>query len=214
MTHLRQAVIDTCLALAARGLNQGTSGNVSVRDESGAGFYLTPSSLPYEHLVPDDMVHVDLASGAVSGRCRPSSELPFHLAILRARPDAGAVVHTHSEHATAVACLGRDLPAVHYLVALFGGAEIRCAPYATFGTEALSANVLAALEHRRAALLANHGLIVLGRDLNQALALTEEAEVLAKLYLRTLAAGGPQLLSADEMARVVERFRDYGYGPV
>lgn len=214
MSSLPQAIISTCLALAARGLNQGTSGNVSVRDEAGTGFYLTPSGLPYERMTPADIVHVDLATGAVTGTRRASSELPFHLDILRARPDTHAVVHTHSLHATAVACLRRDLPAVHYLVGLFGGPEIRCAPYATFGTAELSRNALAGLHQRRAVLLANHGLIVLGRDLDQALALTEEAETLAKLYLQTLAAGEPHILPAEEMARVIERFRAFGYGPV
>ena len=212
--RLRQHVIDTCLALEARGLNQGTSGNVSVRDESGHGFWLTPSSLPYNRMTPDDLVRVGLTTGAVTGARRPSSEYPFHLAIMRARPDAQAIVHTHSLHATAVACLRRDLPAVHYLVALFGGAEIRCAPYATFGTDELSDRVVSALAGRRAALIANHGLVVLGRDLDQALSLTHEAETLAKLYLQTLAAGEPHILPADEMARVLERFADYGYGPV
>ncbi|WP_221031105.1 class II aldolase/adducin family protein [Actomonas aquatica] len=213
-SFFREQIIDTCLALEARGLNQGTSGNVSVRDEAGTGFFLTPSSLPYHQMTPDDIVHVDLASGTITGTRKPSSEYPFHLAILRARPDAQAVVHTHSQHATAVACLRRDLPAVHYLVALFGGAQIRCAPYATFGTDELSANVVAALSDRRAALMANHGLVVIGRNLDEALALTAEAETLAKLYLQTLAAGTPHILPDDEMARVVDRFRDYGYGPV
>lgn len=213
MPDPRQQIIDTCLELERNGLNQGTSGNVSVRDESGAGFYLTPSGLAYADTTPGDIVHVELSTGAVTGPRRPSSELPFHLAIMRARPDAQAIIHTHSEHATAVACLRQPIPALHYLVGLFGGEDIRCAPYATFGTEALSANVVAALDSRRAALMANHGLVVLGRDLPQALALTAEAETLAKLYLRTRGGTGPVLLSHDEMARVVERFRDFGYGP-
>lgn len=214
MSELRQRIIDTCRALEARGLNQGTSGNVSARDEAGTGFFLTPSNLSYDAMTPADLVHVGLATGTVTGARRPSSELALHLAILRARPDARAVVHTHSEHATAVACLRRELPAVHYLIALFGGAQLRCAEYATFGTEVLSANVVAALDGRRGALMANHGLVVLGDDLAQALALTHEAETLAKLYLRALAAGTPHILPDDEMARVVERFRDFGYGPV
>ncbi len=214
MSPLRQHVIDTCLALEARGLNQGTSGNVSVRDEAGTGFYLTPSGLAYDAMTPDDIVHVDLDNGAVIGSRLPSSELPFHLALHRARSDARAIVHTHSLHATAVACLRRDLPAVHYLVGLFGGSQVRCAPYATFGTAELSAHVVTALAGRRAALMANHGLVVIGRDLDQAFALTHEAETLAKLYLQALAAGEPHILPDDEMERVVERFRDYGYGPV
>jgi L-fuculose-phosphate aldolase len=213
MTDLRQHVIDTCLALEKRGLNQGTSGNVSVRDGQAA-FFLTPSGLPYAGMQPADLVRVDITTGVCTGERKPSSELPFHLAIHRARPDAVAIVHTHSENATAVACLRRDLPAVHYLVGLFGGPEIRCAPYATFGTEELSTHVLTALQQRRAALMANHGLVVIGSNLDQALALTAEAETLARLYLKALAAGEPHLLPPDEMARVIERFKAFGYGPV
>ena len=156
---LRQQIIDTCLALEARGLNQGTSGNVSARIGEER-FLLTPSSLSYDTMQPADLVEIDLATGHAAGTRRPSSEMPFHLAIHRARPDARVVVHTHSENATAVSCLRQDLPAVHYLIGLFGGPQIRCAPYATFGTEALSTNVLEALAHRRAALMANHGLVV------------------------------------------------------
>lgn len=214
--QLRRDVIATCRRLEDRGLNQGTSGNVSVRlsaSDPAAGFLLTPTSLAYDAMTPADLVHVDL-DGRCTGPRRPSSELPFHLEIMRARPDAVAVIHTHSMHATAVACLRRPLPAVHYLVGLFGGPDLRCADYATFGTPELSRHLLRALAGRRGALLANHGLVVLGSSLEQALALTGEAETLATLYLRTLAAGGPNLLSDEEMARVVERFRAFGYGPV
>jgi L-fuculose-phosphate aldolase len=160
------------------------------------------------------VVHVS-AEGACSGSRRPSSELPFHLAIMRARPDARAIIHTHSTQATAVACLRRDIPALHYLVALFGGTDIRCAEYATFGSEELSANIVRALVGRRAALLANHGLIVIGDNLAHALSLTVEAEQLAKLYLATLATGvAPTILDDAEIVRVSERFRAYGYRPV
>lgn len=212
---LRQRVIDTCRQLEALGLNQGTSGNVSVRygADATAGFFLTPTSLPYDRMVPEDIVHVS-PDGQCTGRCRPSSELPFHLAIMRQRRDATAVIHTHSSHATTLACLRKGIPAVHYLVGLFGGNNLRCADYATFGTPELSANLLRALTGRRAALLANHGLVVLGTDLQQALALTLEAETLATLYCRTLGAGEPIILSDAEMAKVVEKFRDFGYGPV
>lgn len=212
---LRQRVIDTCRQLEALGLNQGTSGNVSVRcgADATAGFFLTPTSLPYDRMVPEDIVHVRL-DGQCTGRCRPSSELPFHLALMRQRRDALAVIHTHSSHATTLACLRKEIPAVHYLVGLFGGNNLRCADYATFGTPELSANLLRALTGRRAALMANHGLVVLGADLQQALALTLEAETLATLYCRTLGAGEPVILSDAEMAKVVEKFRDFGYGPV
>ena len=212
---LRQQVIDTCRQLEKLGLNQGTSGNVSVRCDAvaPAGFFLTPTSLSYDEMAPEDIVHVT-ADGRCTGRCRPSSELPFHLEIMRQRPDAMAVIHTHSTHATSVACLRQEIPAIHYLVGLFGGTNIRCADYATFGTPELSTNLLRALDGRRAALMANHGLVVLGSDLKQALSLTLEAETLAMLYLRTLSAGKPAILTNSEMARVMEKFREYGYGPV
>ncbi len=213
---LREEIIATCRRLGALGLNQGTSGNVSVRlsDVAADGFLLTPTSLDYESMRAADIVHV-LPDGTCNGERRPSSELPFHRAIFAARPDARAVIHTHSIHATAVSCLRRDLPAIHYLVALFGGSTIRCAEYATFGTEALSANILRALAGRRAALMANHGLIVIGDTLAHALSLTTEAEQLARLYLATLATGMmPVILDDAEIRNVTERFRDYGYRPV
>src|SRR5688572_12716294 len=196
--ELRQEIISTCRRLGALGLNQGTSGNISVRasDDPGDGFLLTPTSLDYDAMTPADLVHVG-PDGACSGARQPSSELPFHLAIMRARPDARAIVHTHSMHATAVSCLRRGIPALHYLIALFGGADIRCAEYATFGTEQLSTNVVRALAGRRGALLANHGLIVVGDNLAHALSLTVEMEQLAKLYLATLASGiSPAILDA------------------
>ena len=212
---LRQEVIDTCRQLESLGLNQGTSGNVSVRcgPDAAAGFFLTPTNLPYDRMVPEDVVHVGL-DGRCTGRCAPSSELPFHLAVMRERSDAEAVIHTHSAHATTIACLRQEIPAVHYLVGLFGGENIRCADYATFGTAELSTNLLRALAGRRAALLANHGLVVLGADLRQALALTLEAETLATVYWRARCAGEPVILPAAEMAAVVEKFRAFGYGPV
>lgn len=212
---LRQQIIDTCRQLEARRLNQGTSGNVSVRcgADAAAGFFLTPTSLPYDRMVPEDVVHVTL-DGRCTGRCRPSSELPFHLAIMQQRRDAVAVIHTHSTHATTMACLRKEIPAVHYLVGLFGGNNLRCAEYATFGTPELSANLLCALAGRRAALMANHGLVVIGSDLPQALALTSEAETLAMIYWRALCAGQPTILPDAEMAVVVNKFRDFGYGTV
>jgi L-fuculose-phosphate aldolase len=213
---LREQIIATCRQLGALGLNQGTSGNISARvsDDPADGFLLTPTSLDYDAMQPADLVHA-LPDGTCTGPRRPSSEFPFHRAIIAARPDARAIIHTHSTHATAVSCLRRDLPAIHYLVALFGGSDIRCAEYATFGTEALSANILRALAGRRAALLANHGLIVIGDNLAHALSLTVEAEQLAKVYLATLATGVPPVILDDaEIASVAERFRAYGYRPV
>ena len=213
---LRREIIATCRQLGVLGLNQGTSRNVSVRARVDAndGFLLTPTSLSYDAMKPGDIVHVS-AAGICRGKRHPSSELPFHAAIMAARPDARAIIHTHSTHATAVSCLRRGIPAIHYLVALFGGADIRCADYATFGTDKLSANLVRALDGRRAALLANHGLVVIGDSLAHARALTVEAEQLARLYLATLATGvAPVVLDAAEMKRVSKKFLEYGYGPV
>jgi L-fuculose-phosphate aldolase len=164
-------------------------------------------------MVPEDIVHVGF-DGRCSGDRRPSSELSFHFEIMRSRADAIAVIHTHSLHATAVACLRREIPAVHYLAGLFGGNNLRCADYATFGTPELSANLLRALAGRRAALMSNHGLVVLGSSLEQAFSLTLEAETLATIYLRALAAGRPFILPDEEMVAVVDKFRAFGYGPV
>lgn len=211
---LRKEILATCRQLIALGLNQGTSGNVSVRlgADPEAGFLLTPTSLDYAAMKPEDIVHV-AGDGTCTGPRRPSSELPFHRAIYRERRDMGAIVHTHSTHATAISCLRRGIPAMHYLIALFGGSDIRCAEYATFGTDELSENLLRALAGRRAALLANHGLVVVGATLAEALALTVEAEQLARLYLATLASGiPPVILDESEIARVAGRFRSLGYG--
>ncbi|WP_018994962.1 MULTISPECIES: L-fuculose-phosphate aldolase [unclassified Thioalkalivibrio] len=204
---LRQAIIDTALETNRRGLNQGTSGNVSAR--LGDGMLITPSGVPYEALRPEDLVSVD-AQGRWPDHQKPSSEWHFHRAILKARPELNAVVHVHSIYASVVAIQGRDIPALHYMVAAAGGNSIRCAPYATFGTEQLSGNAVEALHDRLACLLANHGMIATGPDLARALWLTQEVELLAQQYVLSLQIGGPQLLGDDEMARVLEKFRDYG----
>lgn len=190
----------------ARGINRGTSGNVSARVDKG--FLVTPSALPYERTEPDDIVFVD-ADGAASGRRNPSSEWRFHRDIYAARPDAQAIVHTHASFATTLACLGRSIPAFHYMIAVAGGDDIRCAPYATFGTQALSDHAVRALGGRRACLLAHHGMITLGATLDAALALAVEVETLAEMYWRALAIGEPALLPADEMTTVVEKFDRY-----
>jgi len=208
---LRAAVLATARHMNALGINRGRSGNVSARwrGESFDGFLITPSGLPYERTEADDIVAMAL-DGAVRGTREPSSEWRFHRDIYVARSDADAVVHTHSPFATSLACLGRGLPAFHYMVAVAGGNDIRCAPYATFGTQALSDHALRALSGRRACLLANHGLIAIGASLEAALALAAEVETLAEMYWRALQIGEPHLLAEDEMARVIERFRTYG----
>jgi L-fuculose-phosphate aldolase len=192
---------------AALGLNRGSEGNVSLRQ--AGGFLITPSGLPNETLRPEDMVWMDM-TGAWTGPLKPSSEWRIHRDLYAARPEVGAVVHAHSPHAVSLACLRRPIPAFHYMVAAAGGRDIPCAEYATFGTQALSDAVLAALEERRACLMANHGLVAVGPDLEAALDLARVVEDLAAQYWRARLLGEPVLLSDAEMDEVLTRFRDYG----
>lgn len=215
--ELRAAVIATALAMNTAGINVNKSGNVSARCARGgvAGFVITPTGLPYAQLSPADLAFVPLRDDGESevhaqGPRAPSSEWRFHHDIYRARPEFGAVVHTHSAHATALACLGEAIPAFHYMVAAAGGADIRCAPYATFGTQELSAHALAALQDRKACLLAHHGVIACGRDLDAALALAIEVENLARIYGEVRKLGAVRVLPGDEMERVIEKFASYG----
>jgi len=189
------------------GINQGTSGNVSARWRDG--FLVTPSGLPYDRCDPADVVWVDDQGGA-HGHLVPSSEWRFHLDIYRHRSDVDAIVHTHSVNATAIAVHKRAIPAFHYMVALAGGVDIRCAGYATYGTQALSDQAVAALDGRMACLLAHHGVIAVGADLERALRLAEEVEILARMYLAALTLGEPDVLDDAEMAVVLDRFRTYG----
>lgn len=193
----------------ALGLNQGTSGNVSARSQDG--FVITPSGRDMTDLEARDMVMLDMDGQAPEGQ-KPSSEWRFHRDIYAAFPEAKAVVHAHSPFAVALACLRRDIPPFHYMVAMAGGSDIRCAAYATFGTQALSDAVIAALQDRRACLMANHGLVAWGTSLDRALALALEVEALCGQYLRCLQAGEPVLLTDAEMAEVLERFKGYGAG--
>lgn len=204
---LRQALLSTARAMAAEGLNRGTAGNVSVRWQQG--FLVTPTGMAYDQAAPQDIVPMDMA-GNWSGPRLPSSEWRFHRDIYARRPEAGAIVHAHAPFATALACIGEDIPPFHYMIARFGGATVRCAAYATFGTQALSDHALAALEGRCACLLANHGMLAFGRDLPHALALAVELETLCEQYWRALQAGVPRLLPEAEMAAVLEKFRTYG----
>jgi L-fuculose-phosphate aldolase len=204
---LRRAVIAASLEMQDLGLNRGSSGNVSVR--GGDGFLITPSGMPPRTIEPEDIVAMDLA-GSSSGCRLPSSEWRFHRDIYAARSEVGAVVHAHPSFSVALAVHGRGIPAFHYMVAMAGGTDIRCAPYATFGTQQLSDHALTALQGRLACLLANHGMIALGRDLDRALALAVEVEGLAEAYWRALQLGTPILLDDAEMAVVLEKFAGYG----
>jgi len=204
--QLRKETIATALHMNALGINRGKSGNVSARWKHG--FLVTPSALPYEEMRPSDIVFID-TEGRSKGIRKPSSEWRFHFDIYRHKPTCQSVVHTHSSFATTLACLGMGVPAFHYMVAVAGGNDIRCAPYATFGTQALSDHAIAALEQRAACLLANHGMIATGSSLKNALALAVEVEALCEQYWRALQISTPRLLSDQEMTLVVEKFVAY-----
>jgi L-fuculose-phosphate aldolase len=216
---LRAEVIATARAMNAAGINVNKSGNVSVRcrRDGREGLLITPTGVPYDALTPPDLAFIPLGAAGggalpagVHGPRTPSSEWRFHFDILRTRPEFAAIVHTHSQAATALACHQLGIPSFHYMIAMAGGPDVRCAPYATFGTQALSDNALAALEGRRACLLAHHGVIACERSLARALALAIEIENLAGMYLRARQLGEPPRLSAEEMARVIEKFATYG----
>lgn len=211
LSHLakRQSVIDACLAMNRTGINQGSAGNLSARVEGG--FLITPTSLPYDETTPADIVEMRF-DGTWLGERRPSSEWRFHRDILAARPDVEVVLHSHPTFATALAVHSRGIPAFHYMVAQAGGDAIRCAPYATFGTQELSDGAVAALEGRKACLLAHHGMIVLGASTKAALALAVEVETLARQYLYAHLLGAPPILPPEEIERVAEKMRQMKYG--
>lgn len=204
---LRDALLATARALVAARLNIGSSGNTSVR--TAGGMLITPSGCTPETAHPADMVAQTL-DGKHTSPLAPSSEWRFHAALYAHRPEAGAIIHTHAPFATALACQRRTIPPFHYMIARFGGDTVRCADYATFGTAALSDHVLQAIKDRNACLMANHGMVVFGRDLEQALALALEFETLCEQYWRTLQLGPPALLNPAEMADAIERFKSYG----
>jgi L-fuculose-phosphate aldolase len=208
---LRADIVATARAMNAANVNRGRAGNVSARWRAGGvdGFLVTPSGMRYEDTAPEDIVAMSIAGEALGIR-RPSSEWRIHRDIYVARSEAGAIVHTHAPFATTLACLDRGIPAFHYMVAVAGGNDIRCARYATFGSQELSDLALAALEGRRACLLAHHGMVVIGSNLATALELAIEVETLAEMYWRALQVGEPAVLSDAEMARVADRFADYG----
>jgi L-fuculose-phosphate aldolase len=212
---LRQAIVDQCRRMNAIGLNQGTSGNISARHRER--MLITPSAVPYDEMTAEMIASMPIEGpiegdhGAWEGPLKPSSEWRFHLDLTRARPDLGAIVHTHAIYCTTLAIARRPIPAVHYMMAAFGGSDIRCAGYATFGTEALSRAVLKAMEGRNACLMANHGMIAAGADLDRAMWLAVELETLARQYFNTLLIGGPVLLGETQIADAAKSFGDYGF---
>ena len=210
---LRQQLIRTARTTIARGLNVNKSGNVSARCVRGAteGLLITPTAIAYRELAEQDLVFVGLQDARSSGERAPSSEWRMHADILRERPEFGAIVHTHSPAATALSCHGLDLPPFHYMIAVCGGPDVRCAKYATFGTQDLSEHALVALQDRKACLLCNHGCVGCGADLADALAIAQEVEHLARIYLLAQQLGEPLRLDEAEMQRVLQKFRtSYG----
>lgn len=204
---LRSELIESCRNMNRLGINKGTSGNISVRH--GEGFLISPTGIPYDKLQPEHVVAMNW-DATYEGEVQPSSEWRFHRDILQARPDLNAVVHTHSTHATALSILGRDIPAIHYVIAAAGGSTIRCAPYELFGTQELADRVVSALQGRRACLMAHHGVIAGHATIARALALAVTVEELATQYLLCLPMGEPPILSDDQIAEVLIKFKTYG----
>jgi len=203
---LRREVIDIARTMNEIGLNQGTSGNVSVCH--GDGILITPSGLLYDRCCPEDIVRLKM-DGTAQGRRKPSSEWRLHLDVYRARPDAGAILHAHPPWCTTLACLDREIPPFHYMVAMAGGDTIRCAPYAVFGSRELSNNVNTALESRTACLMSHHGMVCYADNLEKVLNLAIEVENLARVYCQALQLGEPSLLDCDQMNEVLAKFADY-----
>ncbi|WP_375787831.1 class II aldolase/adducin family protein [Bradyrhizobium sp. Pha-3] len=214
MTHeerqLREAIISKCRWMNASGLNQGTSGNISARYKDR--MLITPSATPYDAMKPAMIASMPIEGdyGSWDGPLQPSTEWRFHLDIMRGRPDVGAVVHTHSTYATVLAIARKSIPACHYMMAAFGGHDIRCAGYARYGTPELSEHALAALEGRNGCLLANHGMIAVGADLDKAMWLAVELETIARQYYLSLALDGPHILSEQQIAETAQGFSTYG----
>jgi L-fuculose-phosphate aldolase len=207
---LRQAIIDKCLYMNAQGLNQGTSGNISARYKDHV--LLTPSAIPYEEMTPDMIASIPVA-GTVDdweGPLKPSTECHFHLRIMKDRPDVNAIVHMHSTYATTLAMARKSIPAAHYMIAIFGGNDVRCGGFARYGTPELSEIAIEALKGRMACLLANHGMIALGSSLDKAMWHAVELETLSKMYYLTLAIGGPVVLSPEQIIDTQAAMKGYG----
>ncbi|SKA92832.1 L-fuculose-phosphate aldolase [Thiothrix eikelboomii] len=211
--QLRQAIIDQCLWMNAQGLNQGSAGNISARYKNQ--LLITPTAMAYTAMRPEMLAAIPLdglSPGEWQGSYQPSSEWRFHYDLMRSRPEIGAIVHTHSTYATSLAITRRSIPAVHYMIALFGGNTVRCAEYATYGTQALSDQILKAMEGRKACLLANHGMLVAGETLPKAMWLATELETLAQQYYHALQLGDAVILTEEQMAEVHAKLANYGLG--
>ena len=207
--QLREAIIAKCRWMNASGLNQGTSGNISARYQDR--MLITPSAVAYDAMMPDMIASMPLEGGGDwDGPLKPSTEWRFHLDIMCARPDVGGIVHTHSTYATVLAIARKSIPACHYMIAAFGGTDIRCAGYARYGTKELSELALAALKQRNGCLLANHGMIAVGANLEKAMWLAVELETIARQYYLSLALGSPVILNDADIAETAKEFASYG----
>jgi L-fuculose-phosphate aldolase len=204
---IRRQMIATCIYMNDRGINQGTSGNISVRVDGG--FLITPSGVPYHEMKPNDIVMMKLDASHTGPR-KPSTEWRFHRDIMAKKPEVGATIHLHSMFCTSLSILRREIPAVHYMIAAAGGPTVPCVPYVTWGTQELADYIIGALENRLACLLANHGMVCVGRDLKKAAWLAVEIETLAAQYWRALQVGKPHILPDDEIGRVMQKFKSYG----
>ncbi|APG28543.1 fuculose phosphate aldolase [Syntrophotalea acetylenivorans] len=208
----REAIVKFGQKMITSQLTTGAGGNLSIFDRASGRVAISPSGIEYFDLQPEDVVITDLDGQVIEGQYTPSSELGFHLALYRQRPDVNAVLHTHSVYATTIACLGWEIPAVHYLVG-FSGHKVPLAPYATFGTPELAHNVATAIGDYNAVLLANHGLVAVGADLSRAFNTAEEIELVARIYYQTKSVGNPVILPGEEMDRVLDKFATYGQSP-
>ncbi len=211
MEKERKEIVAYGRKLLESGLTKGTGGNLSLRDETGERFAISPSGIPYEEMSWEDVVVLSLEGEVLEGSRKPSSETEMHRLLYLARKDIRAVIHSHTVFATTVACLNEALPPVHYMVAV-AGLEVPCAPYATFGTRELAENAARTMGEGKAVLLANHGLLAAGGTLGEAFNITEEVEYVAEIYCRTRSMGTPVILPQEEMVRMLDLFQNYGQG--
>lgn len=206
----REAVVKYGKLMLSTGLTRGTGGNLSVYNREEKLMAISPSGIPYTEILPEDVVIMDLEGNVMNGDLVPSSEHGMHSIVYKNRQDVNAMIHVHSTFATTVSCLNIDLPAVDYLVAFSGGKSVKCAKYATYGTEQLAKNALEALGSQSAVLLANHGMNVVSASIEMAFATAEQIEFCAELYCRAKSMGTPVILEDSEMTMMVERFKNYG----
>ena len=219
MENLKLEVIKYAQKLNSTNLSPLRSGNVSIRAINNGieGFFITPSGIKYELLKEEEIVFLELNKEydflkIFNSGLNPSSEWRFHQDIYLKKKDAKAIVHAHSPHATAVSAHGKNIPAFHYMIALAGGDDIKCAEYATFGTKELSQNIIQALDKRKACLMSNHGQVAFGQNLKQAFELAEEVENICHQYINTIKIGEPKILSFSEMQKILEKIKNYKKG--